>query len=241
MNERNLRIRLGIFVVVTLVLLGGLILLFGSLPPLFRNTQNYTIDFNDAPGISQGSPVRRSGVRIGEVTDINLDDENGKVHVKVAIERKFTIRHSEVPTLVTGILGNDASIDFVPVSFKPPELPDRSIIPPGSAIAGIRQTTVNQLLTRASDVVPTTQDMLNDMRRSLKRVEDMTPLMEETLREYRDLAKETRRALAGRPGRRSRRSTPWPNDGPARRFRSWRPTPTTSRRRPARRPLSSSA
>jgi phospholipid/cholesterol/gamma-HCH transport system substrate-binding protein len=195
MNERNLRIRLGIFVVVTLVLLGALILLFGSLPPLFRNANRYTVDFDDAPGISPGSPVRRSGVRIGEVTGVDLDDENGKVHVEIAVERKYTLRHSEVPTLVTSLLGNDASIDFIPVVVKPPEVLDRTVIAPGARIAGFRQTTVNQLLTRASDVVPTTQDMLNDVRRSLKRIEDLTPLMEETLREYRDLAKETRRAL----------------------------------------------
>jgi phospholipid/cholesterol/gamma-HCH transport system substrate-binding protein len=195
MSERNLRIRLGIFVVMSLVMLGGLILLFGSLPTFFRNANRFTIDFNDAPGISQGSPVRRSGVRIGEVTDVRLDDESGKVHVDVAIESKYTIRHNEKPTLVIGVLGNDASIDFIPIAVKPPEVPDRSIIPPGSTIQGESQTTINTLLTRASDVVPTTQEALNDMRRSLKRIEEMTPLMEETLREYRDLAKDARRAL----------------------------------------------
>src|SRR5690348_9183867 len=81
MSERNLRIRLGIFVVVALMLLGLLILLFGSLPPLFRTANTYTVIFDDAPGINQGSPVRRSGVRIGEVADVVLDDENNKVRV----------------------------------------------------------------------------------------------------------------------------------------------------------------
>lgn len=195
MSERNLRIRLGIFVVMSLVMLGGLILLFGSLPTFFRNANRFTIDFSDAPGISQGSPVRRSGVRIGEVTDVRLDDESGKVHVDVAIESKYTIRRNERPTLVIGVLGNDASIDFIPIAVKPPELPDRSVVPPNSTIQGESQTTINTLLTRASDVVPTTQEALNDMRRSLKRIEDMTPLVEETLREYRDLAKDARRAL----------------------------------------------
>ncbi len=195
MNERNLRIRLGIFVVVTLVLLAGLVLLFGSLPPLFRRANTYTVLFDDAPGISQGSPVRRSGVRIGEVTDVQLDDDSGQVRVKITVESKHTIHYSEKPTLVIGVLGNDASIDFIPIVVKPPELPDRRIVPPGEEIVGARQITINTLLTRASDVVPTTQEALNDMRRSLKRIEDMTPLIEETLKEYRDLAKDTRRAL----------------------------------------------
>jgi phospholipid/cholesterol/gamma-HCH transport system substrate-binding protein len=195
MSERNLRIRLGIFVVVALVLLGGMIVLFGSLPPLFTSAHTYIVDFDDAPGLSPGSPVRRSGVRIGEVTDVALNNDTGRVKVSIAVERKFTIRHSEKPTLVIGLLGNDASIDFIPVAFKPPEVPDRSEIPPGSEIEGAHAITINTLLTKASDVVPTTQEALNDVRKSLKRIEEMTPLMEETFKEYRDLAKDVRRGL----------------------------------------------
>ena len=58
MSERNLRIRLGIFVVISMVLLAALVLMFGSLPSLFKATNAYTILFDDAPGISQGGPVR---------------------------------------------------------------------------------------------------------------------------------------------------------------------------------------
>jgi len=195
MSERNLRIRLGIFVVIALVLLAAMVLMFGSLPTFFKNVNSYTIVFEDAPGVSQGSPVRRSGVHIGEVTDITLDDENNRVLVKIAVEKKYTIRKSEKPTLTATLLGNDAAIDFVPVVVKPPEVVDRSVIPPGSEIEGARQVTINALLKGASDVVPSTQEALNDLRKSLKRIEEMTPLMEETLKEYRDLAKETRKAL----------------------------------------------
>src|SRR3974377_2010385 len=52
MSERNLRIRIGIFVVMTLVLLAALILMFGSLPVFFKNTHTFTIIFDDAPGVS---------------------------------------------------------------------------------------------------------------------------------------------------------------------------------------------
>jgi ABC-type transporter Mla subunit MlaD len=89
-----------------------------------------------------------------------------------------------------GLLGSDASIDFVPqppVEGQPP--PDRSPVPPNSELAGTRAATVGTLLSRASDVVPSTQETLNDLRRSMQRLEKMAPLMEETLREYRDLAR----------------------------------------------------
>ena len=41
-ERRQLRLRLGIFAVLALVLLATLIVLFGSLPTLFKRTHSYT-------------------------------------------------------------------------------------------------------------------------------------------------------------------------------------------------------
>jgi phospholipid/cholesterol/gamma-HCH transport system substrate-binding protein len=189
MTNGQLRWRLGIFTVVSLALLATLIVLFGSVPSLFKSTRSYTIVFSDAPGLRTGSPVRRSGVRIGEVTQVTLNDEDGKVRVRVDIESRYTVRHSEQATLVLTILGSDASIDFIPRSLPPGQEPDRTAYGPNEEIPGYTPVTVSALLNRASEVVPTTQETLNDMRKSLKRLEEMAPLMEQTLREYRDLGR----------------------------------------------------
>ncbi len=195
MSERSLRLKLGLFVLLALVLLGAMVFLFGSLPTLFERTHLYTVRFSDAPGVDSGTPVRRSGVRIGAVRAVTLDDELGIVRVLVAIDRRFTLRRNEQPTLLTGLLGSDASIDFIP---QPPEdgLPqDRSPLEPGAEIVGVRQASVNTLLNRASEAVPTTQETMNEMRKSMQRLEKMAPLAEDTLREFRDLARESRQAL----------------------------------------------
>jgi phospholipid/cholesterol/gamma-HCH transport system substrate-binding protein len=191
MNERALRFRIGLFVLAGLLLLAVLITLFGSFPRLFVRSHEYTVRFNDAPGVEQGTPVRRSGVRVGEVKQVTLDDETGEVRVVVAIEHQYTIRRNEQPTLVHGLLGGDTSIDFIPIR-GPGEAADRSPIPPGSELTGVRQPTVNTLLTEASETLPTTQEALNDIRKAVQRYERMAPLLEETAREYRDLARATR-------------------------------------------------
>jgi ABC-type transporter Mla subunit MlaD len=170
-------------------------LLFGSLPPLFRSTNSYTVVFDDAPGISQGSPVRRSGVRIGEVADVFLDDERGIVRVRVGIDPRYTLHQNEQATLVTGLLGGDASIDFIPLPAEGGQPADRAPLEPGAEVVGVRQANVNTLLNRASEVVPTTQETLNDMRKSMQRLERMAPLAEETMREYRDLGRQAREAM----------------------------------------------
>ncbi len=195
MSDRSMRWGIGLFVLMALVLMGTLIVMFGSLPNYFKRTNLYTLRFVDAPGVGPGSPVRRSGVRIGEVRDVILDDERGIVRVRVAIEARYTIRRNEQPTLNVGLLGSDVSIDFVPIPAEEGQPVDRSVLEPGSEIVGLRPVNVNTLLNRASEVAPTAQDTLNEIRRSLQKLERISPLAEETLREYRDLAKDVRRAI----------------------------------------------
>ena len=195
MNERTMRFRIGLLVLAALALLATLVVLFGSLPTTFRRSNTYTVRFTDAPGVSPGTPVRRSGVRVGEVRDLVLDDERGIVRVRIAIDPRFTLHQNEQATLVTGLFGGDVSIDFVPVQAEGGQPVDRAPLEPGAEVVGVRQANVNTLLNRATEVVPTTQETLNDMRKSMQRLERMAPLAEETMREYRDLGRQTREAL----------------------------------------------
>src|SRR5947209_8197750 len=112
MNERAMRIRIGLFVLVALALLAGLVILFGAVPAIFKPGRPYIIRFTDAPGIAEGTPVRRSGVRVGEVRRIDLDGETGEVRVEIFVQPSYQVRHNDVPTLQTGILGSDTTIDF---------------------------------------------------------------------------------------------------------------------------------
>ncbi len=196
---RGLRLRLGAFVILALVLLGVMIVMFGSLPTLFKRTVRYTVRFTDAPGLATGAPVRRSGVRIGEVRDITLDDERGIVRVTLLIDANYRLRRSEQATLVVGLLGSDASIDFVPKLPEGGEPVDREAFEPGAELVGVRAATVNTLLRGAGDVLPSTQETLADIRKSIQRLERFVaraertiPLVEDTLKEYRELAKAAR-------------------------------------------------
>src|SRR4051812_17613955 len=113
MTERGMRMWIGVFVLVALLLLGWLVIVFGSYPNFFKHTNQYIVNFSDAQGVGPGSPVRRSGVRIGEVRDVVLDDETGEVKVVMALDRRYTLRQSDEAVVTTGLLGGDASIDIV--------------------------------------------------------------------------------------------------------------------------------
>src|SRR5262245_1499298 len=114
MNDQAMRFRLGIFVLGALILLAVLITLFGGFPNYFKRVNGYTIVFDDAQGLTPGTPVRRSGVRIGEVRKLQLDNATGKVNVGIEVEEGYTIRKADKPTLIRGVFGSDTSITFAP-------------------------------------------------------------------------------------------------------------------------------
>src|SRR5271165_6324506 len=95
MNEQAIRFRIGIFVFATLILLSVMITLFGGFPNYFKQVDTYTILFKDAQGVAPGTPVRRSGVRIGEVRSITLDNATGDVQVEIQVDSGYNLRKGD--------------------------------------------------------------------------------------------------------------------------------------------------
>jgi len=223
MDLTTQRFRLGLFVVVSAIILAVMSVFFGGSPRLFQARDRYVIVFDDAPGVVPGTPVRKSGVRIGEVESVELDDDHGTVRVHIAVDRKYRIRTDEEPLIVPDLLSRDTTIDFVPAPPKtlpapvpraeavvpaqfvqaqpekglgppPPVLPGEPI-PPGSEIRGRSPPDVRAMLREATDVLPTAQMSLNQIRKSLERLDRIAPLVEDTLREYAELARSVREAV----------------------------------------------
>jgi phospholipid/cholesterol/gamma-HCH transport system substrate-binding protein len=194
MNDQAVRFRLGIFVLGVLILLGVLIILFGGLPNYFKPSETYYIIFDSAPGVSAGTPVRRSGVRIGEVRTFTLDDQTGTVRVEISVSPEYSLRLQDQPTLSQGLLGGDATIDFVP---RPPDGKEVlvGIVEPGSTLEGVTQADAGTLVQKTTEVMPPAKESMEELRKALRRFDKMAPLMEETLKEYRDIGKATRQVI----------------------------------------------
>jgi phospholipid/cholesterol/gamma-HCH transport system substrate-binding protein len=195
MSERSLRIRVGLFVLAGIVLLGLLSLLFSGFATYLKKYEEFTVVFTDAPGVGPGTPVRRSGIRIGQVKSVDLDNQTGQVRVALLVEPEHRPRHNDEVTLVRGVLGSDPTIDFIPRAVPPGQVADRRPIEPGEQIVGVQGPDVRNLLSQTTELVPSTQETLNEIRKTLARFEKMIPLSEETLREYRDLARDVRKML----------------------------------------------
>ena len=116
MNERVMQFRIGMFVIVAGLVLAMMLVWFGERPSLFRDNGFLVARYDEAPGVNIGIPVRKSGIRIGEVTAIEFDERPGQpdgVLVTLSLDRKIKLKVGSVPRIGRALIG-DVSIDMTP-------------------------------------------------------------------------------------------------------------------------------
>src|SRR5262245_48861009 len=193
MADRALRLRLGVFMGGSLIALAGLVVLFGGTPKLFSTDAKYAILFPEAPGIGPGTPIRKSGVRIGEVTALELDPVSGLVRVRIAVARQYLPRKSENAEITRGILSGDTAIDFLPrLDGEGKPVPREEEWPPGSDIPGVPPITPRSIINPASSAIANAQQSLDRITKTFERYEQTAPRIERAADEAAELFKEIR-------------------------------------------------
>jgi phospholipid/cholesterol/gamma-HCH transport system substrate-binding protein len=122
MDERTLRLRVGVVVLAAVLVTGILVMLMGDMP--FPGSQKKVIYilFPEAPGVSVGTPVRKSGITIGRVSRVELLKPEG-VRVTTDIDSQFSVLDTEYCRVGTTSLLGDALLEFVPGTNATPGRP----------------------------------------------------------------------------------------------------------------------
>lgn len=118
MDERTLQIRVGVVVLAAVAITGILVILFGEGQSVIRIWQGddivVTIEFDEAPGVTRDTPARKSGVLIGRVADVTLNEATGTVDVTLTLFSKYKIYKDEVCRIGTNsLVTGDAVLEFV--------------------------------------------------------------------------------------------------------------------------------
>jgi phospholipid/cholesterol/gamma-HCH transport system substrate-binding protein len=119
MDDRVLRLRVGVVVLAAALITAFLVARFGDLPIPGGGTYTIYVRFPRAPGVTEGSPVRMSGVQIGRVTSLDLLQPSG-VRVRAEIDRDRTILDSDACWITSASVLGDAVIEFVSPDRVPP-------------------------------------------------------------------------------------------------------------------------
>lgn len=126
MDERVLRFRVGVVVVAAAIITIILITLLGAWPSPFRPRYTVKIEFPTAPGVTVDTPVRKSGIQIGRVSDVQLRND-GNVDLTLKIDTQYRLRENEICRITTGsMVTGDAVLEWVR-SEKEPDTPSEFI------------------------------------------------------------------------------------------------------------------
>lgn len=196
MAERNMKVRLGGFIALAMAALTALVVLFGGTPRVFSSRTDYVVSYPEAPGVVTGTPVRKSGIRIGQVKALDIDEETGKVRVTVEVENKYLPRQNEEPAISRGLLSGDTTIDFIPrLDSKGQPIERLDYYPSKTEIVGVPPINPRALLNQAQGTIPSATEMLTRVNTTLAGFERVGPKAEQALEEIAEFAKVARQIV----------------------------------------------
>lgn len=133
MEERVLKLRVGVVVLAAAIITSILVMRIGDMP--LPGTSKYTlyINFTRAPGVQVGTPVRKSGISIGRVTNVELMD-NGGVQVTADIDSRRKIFVAETCHINTASVLGDPVLEFV---LGDKQDPGAAVLVDGNEIDGV--------------------------------------------------------------------------------------------------------
>ena len=79
MNRQWMQFAIGIVAVVAFFALAAMIIWFGELQSVFKERRLYYVYFKSAPGVEAKAPVRRAGIRIGEISRVEFSETDALV------------------------------------------------------------------------------------------------------------------------------------------------------------------
>ncbi|MEQ8837582.1 MAG: MlaD family protein, partial [Lacipirellulaceae bacterium] len=154
MNDRKRAFQLGVLGIATFFVASILILWnsdFSALP--FGDKYQLQMLVDQAPGVAPQTPVRRRGLLIGRVADVEATDEGALITID--INEGKVVKTNEKPRIQSSIMG-DAIIEFVPVRSSE----GAQAIAPGAIVqGGYNPNPVDMLATMQGDLRETVQSL----------------------------------------------------------------------------------
>ena len=156
----------GTFVLLGILILGGLIVQFGNIADWAKGSYPVTVDFQEASGVIKGSTVRMRGAKIGEISTKPVLYDNSVVRIVLGIEEKFQIPEGSLfQVSQASILGDKEII------ITPPAGATTAYIAAGSELLGGKASGLEFIQTEAEDIVGETRELMNEARGAIVKME----------------------------------------------------------------------
>jgi phospholipid/cholesterol/gamma-HCH transport system substrate-binding protein len=147
MSEKLHAGRVGLFVFVGIVLIAALMLNFSRGVGLFKPKYELLMRTRSVAGLKASSAVFLSGVKIGNVKDVELDRKSKGVFVRLTILKEFPL-HNDSKFVIEqqGVLG-DQFVNITPGS------PDAPLLNDGDEVVGAEPFNLSEVAQSASSLL----------------------------------------------------------------------------------------
>ena len=165
MKKKHTEAAVGAFVILGFVLL-SLVVFFVSGVSLVRSGYQIKVVYNYVSILDRGAPVRMAGVRVGEVSRVNLleDKETGqtRVEVQVFIAKGFEIRENYKFSVRGTHILSEPHIEISPQPGKAPFLKE------GDTVQGLDPVPVEVLVEQADQIANHLEAILSRFRSAIE-------------------------------------------------------------------------
>jgi len=163
----------GVFLLIGLALIAGLIILFGEVPDFFKPTYAITVRFSDASGLLKGSDVYLSGALIGKVTtDPHPIPDTQKVEVKLKIDKNVGIRNNADYVIGSAGLLGDKYVEVRPVVYPDgtPEEKKAPYVTDGDVIEGTQAADISSIMDKSQPLIDKANDIADQLDEMIRKL-----------------------------------------------------------------------
>lgn len=195
MTSKSTKVRVGLFMTITLVLLGIVLVIFGGMR-FWEHHPQYRVVFDGSVyGLEKGAQVFLNGVRVGRVDEIAFDkDDLSKIDVVITVKDGTPI-HTDTHAVMqfAGITGLKV-IDLRDGTRGAPRLAEGAVIPQG-------ETLIDKLTKQAEDIVEQSKQLMQRANKVVDNVAQITdPKQFASLGEIMEQTRQTATNLAATTG-----------------------------------------
>jgi phospholipid/cholesterol/gamma-HCH transport system substrate-binding protein len=169
-DERRygLQLRIGAFILVSLVVFLAIVYLLGARARYFESKYDLVAEFTEVGGLIEGATVRLAGVQIGRVTSVVLPPQpGGKVRVSMTVARRFQDRirrNSEARISTQGLLGDK----IVEITMGLPEAPP---LGPGEALSSQDPQEMGRMFAEGAGALKSINELVSTLRAAADRLD----------------------------------------------------------------------
>ncbi len=177
MNRSRLELKVGIFVLICLGLLVGLLLQFSKGTTLFRKTYAIKLNTSNVGGLRPRASVLLSGVQVGTVYDIKLAPDGTNVSIMLRIYSEFVIKDdARFEIEQSGFLG-DQFVAVYPDANHGTPLTNGAMaqVDPPFNMLGVARSVAG-FVKRIDDTARNLDEAINDVRSNVLNQQTLTNL-----------------------------------------------------------------